>query len=101
MPVVRYRSPDDPAFVVFDKARFRVEPAELRPSGPSRSAEALESPPRLAGRLESRPVLKLVEEDRRIRACLEWLGTLGGDDDDLVTPELVHEATPSTSSPTP
>ena len=90
MPAIQYRSPDDPAFVVFDRARFRVEHAafHLRP-GALRRALADAIAERAGWNLAA---MKLVEEDRRLRACLEWLEKLPGDDGDLIiAPDLVHE----------
>ncbi len=89
MAIVRYRSPDAPAFVVFEKARFRVEHGAfaLRPAPLRR---------RVAAVLEDRrgwnlAAMKLVEEDRRLRACLEWLEAIPDRGDEVVVPDLVHE----------
>ena len=89
MPVVRYQSPDDPAFVVFDKARFRVEHGlfYLRvESVRQKLAEVLEV--HAGWHLE---FMKLVEENRRVQACVEWLDALPGDTEQVHIPELVHE----------
>jgi len=89
MSTVRYRSPDDPAFVVFDKARFRVEPATFHLRlGPLRRGLAAAIAERGGWNLAA---MKLVEEDRRLRSCLEWLEGLPEDGEGPVVPELVHE----------
>jgi hypothetical protein len=89
MAYVRYQSPDDPAFVVFDESRFRVDHglfllriAPLR----ARIAEKLEEQ-----RDWNLPAMKLVEENRRLASCLEWLETLADDSDVVAIPELKHE----------
>jgi hypothetical protein len=89
MAYVRYQSPDDPAFVVFDESRFRVDHglfllrvAPLR----ARIAEKLEEQ-----RDWNLPAMKLVEENRRLASCLEWLATFQDDSDSVVIPELQHE----------
>ena len=89
MAYVRYQSPDDPAFTVFDKSRFRVDhaifllrPAPLR----ARIAELIEE--RRDWNLRA---MKLVEEARRLESCLEWLESLGDELDAVAIPELKHE----------
>ena len=89
MAFVRYQSPDDTTFLVFDRSRFRLDHAIfLLEAAPLRAA--------IAGKLEERrdwnlPAMKLVEENRRLESCLEWLGTLGDDPDAVAIPELKHE----------
>jgi hypothetical protein len=89
MAFVRYQSPDDTAFLVFDASRFRVDHAIfLLKAAPLRD--------RIAEKLEERrdwnlQAMKLVEETRRLESCLEWLGTLGDDPDTIAIPELKHE----------
>ena len=89
MPVVPYRSPDEAAFVVFDKARFRVEHGifYLRVGPLCRElAAVLEA--HAGWNLE---FMKLVEHDRRVRACLEWLESLPDDTGQVHPPDFVHE----------
>lgn len=89
MAYVRYQSPDDPAFQVFDVSRFRVDHAVfLLPVAPLRA--------RIVEKLEQRRdwdlrAMKLVEETRRLDSCLEWLETLSDDPDEVAIPELKHE----------
>ena len=89
MALVQYQSPDDPAFMVFDETRFRVEHGifHLR-AWPLRGllAEILDSH---AGWDLDR--MKLVAENRRVRDCLEWLDSLPAGSDDILIPELIHE----------
>src|SRR4051812_25393889 len=89
MPLIRHQSPDDPAFVVFDKARFRVEHGVfyLRPDSiRARIAEILEEHQGWDLR-----VMKLVQENQRLRDCDEWLSSLPAGDEGVVVPELKHE----------
>jgi len=89
MPLIRYLSPDDPAFLDFDKARFRVEHGVfyLRPGSiRARIAEILEE-----HRGWNLQALKLVQENRRLQACSEWLESLPVVDEGVVVPELKHE----------
>jgi hypothetical protein len=89
MPFVRYQSPDDPAFVVFDRARFRVEHGVfyLRPGSiRARIAEILEE-----HRGWDLRIMKLVEENRRLQACSDWLESLPVVDEEVVVPELKHQ----------
>ncbi len=90
MSVIPYRSPDDPAFVVFDRARFRVDHAIffLRPAPLRREIEAILGA-RAGWNLEA---AGLLAEDKRLRACLEWLETVAEAGDDVVAPRLEHEA---------
>jgi len=89
MTTVRYRSPDDPAFVVFDKARFRIEHATFHLRfDPIRRALAAAIAEREGWNLAA---MKLVEEDRRLRSCLEWLNKLPAAAEGPVSPDLVHE----------
>ncbi len=89
MAYVRYQSPDDPAFVVFDASRFRVDHAVfLLRLGPLKG--------RVAALLDERrdwnlSAMKLVEENRRLIACLDWLESLGDDPDLVAVPDFVHE----------
>ena len=89
MAFVRYQSPDDPAFLVFDASRFRVDHAVfLLHVAPIRS--------RLAEKLDEQrgwnlAAMKLVEENRRLAACLEWLESLADDPDLVAIPDLKHE----------
>jgi hypothetical protein len=89
MPLVRYQSPDDPAFTVSGQSRFRVNhgvfylrKAPLR----DRISEILADQEgwNLAA-------MKLVQENRRLRACLEWLDSLPAEGEEVVVPELIHE----------
>ncbi len=90
MPLIRYRSPDASAFVAFDQSRFRVEHGlfDLWPDALAR---------RLVEAIDLRsgwnlPAMKLVEEDRRLRSCLEWLESLPGTgDDEVLIPDLRHQ----------
>jgi hypothetical protein len=91
MATVRYRSPDDPAFLVFDRLRFRIEHADfLLTIAPLRAA--------IVAKLEEHRgwdlrTMKLVQENRRLESCLEWLTTLGDDplDDVVAIPGFEHE----------
>jgi hypothetical protein len=89
MAFVRYQSPDDTAFLVFDASRFRVDHAlYLLRAAPLRA--------RIAGLIEERrdwnlPAMKLVEEVRRLESCLEWLESLGDELGAVAIPELKHE----------
>ena len=89
MATVRYQSPDDTSFLVFDESRFRIDHgifllrvAPLR----ARVEEKLEEQ-----RDWNLRAMKLVEENRRLNSCLEWLDTLGDDPDLVAVPELKHE----------
>lgn len=89
MPLVRYQSPDDPAFAAFDRSRFRVEHGTfyLRPDRIRfRIGEVLDR-----HRDWDLAVMKLVEEDRRLRACSDWLDSLPPGGEDPVVPDLKHE----------
>jgi hypothetical protein len=89
MAFVRYQSPDDTAFLVFDASRFRVDHALfLLKVGPLRVAIASKIDERRDWNLSA---MKLVEETRRLESCLEWLETLGDDPDTVAIPELKHE----------
>jgi hypothetical protein len=89
MAFIRYQSPDDPAFTVFDISRFRVDHAVfLLRVDPLRE--------RIKAKLEEQrhwnlEAMKLAEENRRLAACLEWLESLKGDPDAVFIPELKHE----------
>ena len=91
MATVRYRSPDAAAFLVFDRSRFRVDHAEfLLGIAPLRAA--------IVGKLEEHRgwdlrAMKLVQENRRLESCLEWLETLADDpsDDVVAVPGFEHE----------
>ena len=89
MAFVRYQSPDEPSFTAFDVSRFRVDHATfLLRVAPLRAliGEKLEEQ---AG--WNLPAMKLVEENRRLASCLEWLETLGDDADVVAIPDLKHE----------
>ncbi|WP_435007711.1 hypothetical protein P12x_004976 [Tundrisphaera lichenicola] len=89
MPLVRYQSPDDSAFVVFDQARFRVEHGIflLRPGAIlARIREVLEE-----HRDWDLRVMKLMAENQRLQACADWLEKLPSEEEAIVQPELVHE----------
>ena len=89
MAFIRYQSPDDPAFTVFDVSRFRVDHAVfLLRLEPLRE--------RIGAKLEEQrhwnlQAMKLLEENRRLAACLEWLESLKGDPDAVFIPEMKHE----------
>jgi hypothetical protein len=89
MAYVRYQSPDDPSFIVFDVSRFRIDHAIfLLRVAPLRA--------RIEGKLEEQrdwnlQAMKLVEENRRLSSCLEWLDTLSDDADLVAIPDLKHE----------
>ena len=89
MPLIRYQSPDDPAFVVFDQSRFRVDhgvfllhPCSIR----ARIGEILEE-----HRGWDLRILKLVAENQRLAACAEWLDAIEANDDRVILPELHYE----------
>ncbi len=89
MAFVRFQSPDEPAFTVFDASRFRVEHGVfLLRLAPLRE--------RIETKLEEHKgwdlrVMKLVEENRRLVSCLEWLRSLPDEGDDVATPDLKDE----------
>ena len=89
MAFIRYQSPDDTAFLVFDASRFRVDHAIfLLKVAPLRA--------RIVEKLGERRdwdlrAMKLVEETRRLDSCLERLETLSDDPDAVAIPELKHE----------
>jgi hypothetical protein len=89
MAFIRYQSPDDSAFIVFETSRFRVDHAifllYLDPLR-ERIKETLEE--RQHWNLQA---MKLVEENRRLVACLDWLDTIPHDSDSVHIPELKHE----------
>jgi hypothetical protein len=89
MSLVRYQSPDDPAFVVFDRPRFRVEHGVfyLR-SASIRAGIAVILEQHRGWDLR---IMRLVEENRRLQACSEWLESLPAGDREVVVPELKHE----------
>lgn len=89
MPLIRYQSPDDSSFLVFDVLRFRVDHGlfllKIKPLKQS-----------LADRLEEQrdwnlEAMKLFQENRRVAACLEWLESLGDDSEQVVIPDLKDE----------
>jgi hypothetical protein len=89
MALVRYQSPDDSSFLVFDTLRFRVDHAVflLR-------ADLLQNS--IREMIEERrdwnlQAMKLVQENQRLESCLEWLETLGDDLEMVAIPELKHE----------
>jgi len=89
MAFVRYQSPDDSTFRVFETSRFRVDHGLflLRVAPLRRAIEAkLEEQ-----RAWNLPAMKLVEENRRLASCLEWLEALGDDSDVVAIPDLKHE----------
>jgi hypothetical protein len=89
MAFVRYQSPDDSSFLVFDASRFRVDHAIfLLRVDPLRALIVEKLEERRDWNLEA---MKLVQETRRLESCLEWLDTLGDDPDLVATPELKHE----------
>jgi hypothetical protein len=89
MAFVRYQSPDESTFTVFDISRFQVEHGLfLLRLVPLRNA--------IEAMLEKQrdwnlPAMKLVEENRRLASCLEWLQSLDDDSDVVVLPDLKHE----------
>lgn len=89
MALVRYQSPDDSAFLVFDVSRFRVEHGVFL-----LQVDALRRS--IAAKVEERAgwnlaAMKLLEEHRRLVSCLEWLDTVGDDLEIVEVPELKHE----------
>jgi hypothetical protein len=91
MATVRFRSPDDPAFLVFDRSRFRVDHAEFLLLIPPLRAS-------IRSKLEEHRgwdlrAMKLVQENSRLESCLEWLETLDDDPDDdvVILPGFEHE----------
>jgi hypothetical protein len=89
MALVRYQSPDDSSFMVFDQLRFRVEHGLFL-----LKAEAVKAS--LAAKLAEQSrwnleAMKLVQENRRVAACLEWLETLADDPDLVAIPALKDE----------
>jgi hypothetical protein len=89
MAFVRYQSPDDPVYTVFDVSRFRVDHGLF----------LLKVPP-LCSRIEKKleeqrewnlQAMKLVEENRRLTACLDWLHSLDAESEIVAIPELRHE----------
>ena len=89
MAFIRYQSPDDSAFTVFDTTRFRVDHAifllRLDPLR-ERIKETLEEHSHW-----NLQAMKLVEENRRLVACLDWLDSIPHDSDSVIIPELKHE----------
>ena len=89
MAFIRYQSPDDPAFTVFETSRFRVDHAIfLLRIAPLRG--------RIRDKLEEQrdwnlQAMKLVEENRRLASCLDWLDSIQDEPDSVVIPELKHE----------
>ena len=89
MAFVRFQSPDDTAFTVFDTSRFRVDHGIfLLRVAPLRQ--------RIEEKLEEQKgwdlrVMKLVEENRRLASCLDWLSTLAEDGEKVVIPDLKDE----------
>jgi hypothetical protein len=89
MAFVRYQSPDDSSFLVFEVSRFRVDHAIfLLKAAPLRAKIAEKLEERRDWNLEA---MKLAQESRRLESCLEWLETLGDDPDTVAIPELKHE----------
>ncbi len=89
MAFVRYQSPDDSAFLVFDASRFRVDHAIfLLQAAPLRAAISQKLAERRDWNLEA---MKLAQETRRLESCLEWLESLGDDPDKVAIPDLKHE----------
>ncbi len=89
MSVIPHRSPDDPAFVVFDRTLFRVDHALffLRVE-PLRRAIGTLVEGRKGWNLEA---AGLLSEDNRLRACLAWLEEVAGIGEDVVEPPFEHE----------
>jgi hypothetical protein len=89
MALIRYQSPDDSSFVVFDTSRFRIEHGVfLLRVGPLRA--------RIAEKLEEQRdwnlrAMKLEQENRRLSDCLEWLDSLPEEGGEVVIPDLKHE----------
>ena len=89
MAFVRYQSPDDTSFLVFDSHRFRVEHGLF----------LLQLPPlkeAIRARLDEQRdwnlrAMKLVQENQRLSSCLEWLETLQVGTEEVVLPDLKHE----------
>ncbi len=89
MAFVRYQSPDDSAFLVFDASRFRVDHAIFL----LRVASLHDA---IVDKLEERrdwnlQAMKLVQEDLRLKSCLAWLELLDDDPEMVAIPELRHE----------
>jgi hypothetical protein len=89
MAFVRYQSPDDSPFLVFDQVRFRVEHGlfllKLTPLKASLAAKLAEQ----SG--WNLVAMKLVQENRRLSACLEWLETIADEPELVVIPDLKDE----------
>jgi hypothetical protein len=89
MAFIRYQSPDDSSFLVFDLVRFRVEHGlfllKLAPLKASLAAKLAEQS------TWNLVAMKLVQENRRVAACLEWLETIADDPDTVVIPDLKDE----------
>ena len=89
MALVRYQSPDDSSFLVFDRSRFRLDHGLFLLTSNTLRDQLLASLATQSGwNLEW---MKLVHENKRIAACVEWLETLPADDDAVATPGLSHE----------
>jgi hypothetical protein len=89
MAFVRYQSPDDSSFLVFEVSRFRFEHGlfllKLEPLKAYLAAKLAEQ----SG--WNLVAMKLVQENQRLSACLEWLETIGDDPDVVVIPGLKDE----------
>ncbi len=89
MALIRYQSPDDSSFLVFDQSRFRVEHGlfllKLAPLKASLAAKLAEQ----SG--WNLVAMKLVQENRRISACLEFLDKIADEPDLVVIPDLKDE----------
>jgi hypothetical protein len=89
MALVRYQSPDDTSFLVFDQLRFRVDHGlfllQVEPLKASLAAKLEEQ------RGWNLDAMKLVQENRRVSACLEWLETIADDPDLVLIPDLKDE----------
>ncbi len=89
MVLVRYQSPDDSSFLVFDRLRFRVDHGQfLLQIAPLKASLAAKLDEQRGWNLVA---MKLVQENQRISACLEWLEMLGDDPDLVAIPALKDE----------
>jgi hypothetical protein len=89
MAFVRYQSPDDSSFLVFDQSRFRVDHGLFL-----LEVEALKAS--LVAKLDEQrdwnlEAMKLAQENRRISDCLEWLESLADDPELVAIPGLKDE----------
>lgn len=86
MSFVRYQSPDEPAFTVFERSRFRVDHAIfLLPIAPLRKLLREKLQEQIEWNLQA---MKLVEENRRLASCLEWLETIPDDPEKVIIADL-------------